>query len=365
MLNIRENCAINPNPDFWDGRRVLLTGHNGFKGSWLTLWLARLGAKVTGFSLPPSTYPNLFNLAIKDKVTSCIADVRDFEALRTCLEEVRPEVVLHLAAQALVHPSYVDPVGTFATNIMGTVHLLQSVKTSPSVRSVVVVTSDKAYKNREWAWPYRETEALGGHDPYSCSKGCAELVTAAYRDSFFSEDQNQTCIASARAGNVIGGGDWSQYRLIPDLIRAFQRGESVEIRSPRAIRPWQHVLEPVCGYLRLAECLASSEGRKFAEAWNFGPADEDCRPVHEIVDQLANRWGGGACWHQSDKDYAHEATYLKVDSSKARASLGWDRRLRLDEALAWTADWYREQGKGASPADLTLAQIEAYEALGV
>ncbi len=341
---------------------MLVTGHTGFKGSWLTLWLLRLGAEVTGLALAPDTQPSLFSLAVADGVASHTVDVRDLAAVRTCFAAARPDIVMHLAAQALVRPSYVDPVGTYATNVMGTVHVLEAAREIASVQAVVVVTSDKAYENREWPWAYRETEAMGGYDPYSNSKGCAELVVSAYRSSFFA--QAGVRLASARAGNVIGGGDWSVDRLIPDIVRAFGQSQSVEIRSPGATRSWQHVLEPLAGYLTLAERLCSTDGLAFAEAWNFGPTDEDCRTVSYVIDQVAKNWGGDARWHLSDKQQPHEAHFLKVDSSKARARLGWDRRLRLDEALAWTAGWYREHGKGASARDLTLAQIDLYEQLG-
>lgn len=356
--------AINPDPAFWLDRRVLITGHTGFKGSWLALWLGRLGARPSGLALAPNTQPNLFDLAVEDRITSRIADIRDLPAVQGIVAEIEPEIVFHLAAQALVRASYRDPVGTYAANVMGTVHLLEAVRNVPSVKAVVVVTSDKAYANREWPWAYRETEALGGHDPYSSSKACTELVTSAYRTSFFGGGNHSAKIATARAGNVFGGGDWSPDRLIPDIVRSFERGESVEIRSPRAIRPWQHVLEPLSGYLRLAECLAGAEGEQFGEAWNFGPAEEDCRAVSQVVERLMLTWGEGAAWHLSANQHPHEAAFLKVDASKARGGLGWDRRLHLDEALAWTADWYRRQSAGASAHDLTVRQIEAYEALG-
>lgn len=356
--------ALNPDPTFWAERRVLLTGHTGFKGAWLSLWLARLGARVSGFALPPQTRPNLFEAIGFPAEASRIGDIRDRSALAVAVREAEPEVVIHMAAQALVRPSYTDPVGTFAVNTMGSVHLLEAVRAVPSVRAVVVVTSDKAYENREWAYAYREPEAMGGRDPYSASKGCAELVTSAYRASFFGAGGHPARIASARAGNVIGGGDWSADRLIPDIVRAFQAGHSVEIRAPHAIRPWQHVLEPLAGYLRLAECLAGEGGAAFAEAWNFGPADEDCRPVAHLVERLAQGWGVGAGWHLSQQTHPHEATYLKVDASKARARLNWDRRLGLDMALDWTAAWYRATAAGSDPRALVEAEIARYEALG-
>jgi CDP-glucose 4,6-dehydratase len=357
-------AAHNPDSRFWAGRRVLVTGHTGFKGAWLSLWLSRLGANVTGFALAPDTEPSLCGLAdLPKRVDSRIGDVRDLASLTTCLAEVRPEIVLHLAAQALVRPSYTDPVGTYASNVMGTVHVLEAVRACPSVQAVVIVTSDKAYENREWVWAYREDEPMGGRDPYSNSKGCAELVTSAYRASFFGVTGHPARIASARAGNVIGGGDWSLDRLIPDVVRAFDQGEPVEIRSPGAVRPWQHVLEPLSGYLRLAEALCDQDGSRYAEGWNFGPADEDCRPVSDVVAGLARGWGEGASWQLAAGTHPHEATFLKVDASKARAHLNWDRRLRLSEALDWTGDWYRAQAHGADAAALTFEQIARYEAL--
>ncbi|MCJ2081436.1 CDP-glucose 4,6-dehydratase [Methylobacterium sp. J-090] len=355
--------ARNPDPAFWAGRPVLVTGHTGFKGAWLSLWLERLGARMSGLALPPETTPNLFDLTgFSGRMESHLGDIRSADTVRDALSATRPEIVIHMAAQALVRPSYRDPLATYATNVMGTAHVLEAVRATPSVRAVVVVTSDKAYANREWPYGYRETEALGGHDPYSSSKACAELVTSAYRASFLAERDCR--VATARAGNVIGGGDWSEDRLIPDIVQAFLSGRSVEIRAPHATRPWQHVLEPLSGYLRLAEALCGECGAGVAEAWNFGPADEDCRPVSTIVETLAREWGEGAAWHLSEKTHPHEATFLKVDASKARAYLGWDRRLRLDTALAWTTAWHRAHAQGASALDLTLAQIGAYETLG-
>lgn len=354
--------ASDPDPAFWAGRPVLVTGHTGFKGAWLGLWLKRLGARVSGLALAPDTEPSLFGLALDGTVSSRIADIRDAAAVRDRLSETEPDIVFHLAAQALVGTGYRDPLGTYATNVMGTAHLLEAVRATPSVRAVVVVTSDKAYENREWPYGYRETDPLGGRDPYGSSKACAELVAGAYRASFFAPKSGRECrIATARAGNVIGGGDWSAGRLIPDLVRAFARGASAAIRAPHAIRPWQHVLEPLGGYLRLAERLRGVGGERYAEAWNFGPADEDCRPVSYVADALARAWGDGAAWHLSDAAHPHEATFLKVDASKARAALGWDRRLRLHDALAWTATWHRALAAGGSARDLTLAQIAAYE----
>jgi CDP-glucose 4,6-dehydratase len=321
------------NREFWRGRRVFVTGHTGFKGSWLATWLASLGAHVTGYALPDR-------------------DVRDADALRGALFESDAEIVFHLAAQSLVRESYADPVGTYATNVMGTVHLLESVRAAKRVRAVVVVTSDKCYENREWLWPYREGEPLGGHDPYSSSKACQELVAAAYRRSF-----GGAPIATARAGNVIGGGDSAKDRLVPDLMRAFVRGESAAIRNPAAVRPWQHVLEPLHGYLMLAEALCGGDG--FADAWNFGPYEHDVRPVGAIADALAARWGGAARWEQDPAAHPHEAMMLKLDSARARALLGWTPRLSLDTALDWIVEWHQH----ADPRAATQQQIERYEAL--
>ena len=357
-------ALVNPSPAFWRGRRVLITGHTGFKGSWLTLWLGRLGAEVSGFALAPNTEPSLYELACTGRPEK-LADIRDLTEMRAWMALARPEIVFHMAAQSLVHYTYRDPVGTYATNVMGTVHLLEAVRETDSVKAALIVTSDKCYENREWHWAYRETEPMGGHDPYSSSKGCAELVTSAYRACFFTGDSTRRCnIASVRAGNVIGGGDWSADRLVPDIIRAFDKPEPAQIRRPNSVRAWQHVLDPLSGYIRLVELLAAEDGAKFAEGWNFGPPDEDCRPVSYIVDKLARTWGDGASWFLNDKAQPYEASLLKVDAAKAKARLGWTGRLRLDDALSWTVQWYRAQLDGKSAAALTLAQIESYEALG-
>ena len=345
-------------PDFWKGRRVFVTGHTGFKGSWLTLWLMSLGAEVTGYALPPPTEPNLYDRArVVHDVESHIGDVRDLEFLRKCMHAARPEIVIHMAAQPLVRDSYRLPVETYATNVMGTVHLLEAVRTAVSVRAVVIVTSDKCYENREWVWGYRESEAMGGFDAYSSSKGCAELVTSAYRRSFF---ESGAAIASARAGNVIGGGDWANDRLIPDIFRAFTAGQPVHIRSPHAVRPWQHVLEPLYGYLLLAERLFQ-EGQKYADGWNFGPSDEDARPVQWIVERLTSLWSNGASWILDAEPQLHEAAHLKLDCSKARISLGWRPKWNLEVALQRIVEWHRAEQSGSDLRALTLKQIKDYQ----
>jgi len=355
---------VNPAPGFWSGRSVLITGHTGFKGCWLTLWLKKLGARVTGLSLAPHTEPSLFKLIFENELAQ-YGDIRDLDQVRASVASARPQIIFHMAAQALVHPSYRDPVETYATNVMGTVHVLEAIREVDFVEAAVIVTSDKCYENKEWLWAYRETEPMGGHDPYSSSKGCAELVTSAYRASFFKATNGHPCqIASARAGNVIGGGDWAPDRLIPDIIRSFGSNQPVEIRQPHSIRPWQHVLEPLSGYIRLAECLASEDGSVFAEGWNFGPSDEDCRPVSYVFNKLAASWGKGASWFLTERPQLREASFLKVDASKARARLGWNSRLHLDEALAWTAEWYQSHLDGETAITITRSQLERYEALG-
>jgi CDP-glucose 4,6-dehydratase len=344
------------------GRRVFLTGHTGFKGGWLALALTAAGASIRGYSLDPATDPSLFQSArIGSLVDDVRGDIRDAARLDKAMREFAPEIVFHLAAQPLVRRSYTDPVGTYATNVLGTAHLLESVRTLPSVRAVVVVTTDKCYLNREWRWGYRETDRLGGHDPYSSSKACAEILCASYRSSFFSPEsgEHKALLATARAGNVIGGGDWSEDRLIPDLIRGFLRGEPVPIRRPLSIRPWQHVLEPIAGYLLLAEKLLAGD-ESFADAWNFGPWDDDAWPVERIATTMAKRWGGGATWFRDGQPSVHEAGLLKLDSSKARADLGWQPRLRLENALEWLVDWYQAWQGGTDMQSFTLRQIASY-----
>jgi CDP-glucose 4,6-dehydratase len=336
-----EELGLNMSVDasFWRGKRVFLTGHTGFKGSWLSLWLQSLGAELQGYALAPPTTPSLFTDARVDEgMASTLADIRDLTALQAALSSFKPDIVLHMAAQPLVRLSYSEPVATYATNVMGTVHLLEAVRQTPSVRVVVNVTTDKCYENKEWVWGYREDEPMGGHDPYSNSKGCAELVTSAYRRSFF--QHGGPAVASARAGNVIGGGDWAADRLVPDVLRAFERREPVVIRNPHSTRPWQHVLEPLSGYLALAQHLWEG-GQDYAEGWNFGPQDTDAQPVHWIVERLVQRWGAGASWQLDGGQHPHEAHYLKLDISKARSRLQWQPRWSLDLALDKIVDWHK------------------------
>ncbi|HBG05020.1 MAG: CDP-glucose 4,6-dehydratase [Geobacteraceae bacterium GWC2_58_44] len=352
-------------PDFYRGRRVFVTGHTGFKGAWLSLWLHQLGARVTGYALAPPTSPSLFELAGLDQlVHSVTGDVRDAGALCAALKEASPEIVIHMAAQPLVRESYLNPVETYATNVMGTVHLLEAVRSAGGVRAVVNVTTDKCYENREWPWGYRENESMGGYDPYSSSKGCSELVTSAYRNSFFNEKDypsHGVALASARAGNVIGGGDWAADRLIPDCIAALLKGEPVRIRNPHAVRPWQHVLEPLSGYLTLAQRLCE-EGPACTGAWNFGPGDEDAREVEWIVQRMCSRWQGDASYLVDQGEHPHEANYLKLDCSKAKGGLGWRPNWSLETAIEKIIDWTLAYQRGEDLRQVSLHQIAAYAA---
>ncbi|TMK39929.1 MAG: CDP-glucose 4,6-dehydratase [Actinobacteria bacterium] len=358
-LEIAPGASGRVDPSFWQGRRVLVTGHTGFKGAWLCLWLQSLGAEVVGLSAEVPTRPSLYELAaVGSGLQEATVDVRDFDALAAVIERHRPEVVVHMAAQPLVRRSLEDPRGTYETNVMGTVNVLDAVRRHPSPRAVVNVTSDKCYENRDWEWGYREYEPKGGDDPYSSSKGCAELVTAAFRRSYFSGDDGPR-LASARAGNVIGGGDWALDRLVPDIMAAALAGERVRIRNPNSIRPWQHVLCPLSGYLILAQRLCESPA--YAEGWNFGPADEDARPVSWIVERIAERWPGRLDSAVDEAEHPPEARYLKLDSSRARLRLGWAPRWDLAEALTRTVDWYGVLREGGDVRQATLEQIAAYQ----
>jgi CDP-glucose 4,6-dehydratase len=344
-------------PTFWQGKRVFITGHTGFKGSWLSLWLQKMGVTLTGYALAPSTNPNLFEVAdVARGMTSIIGDIRDLDSLQKAITDSQPQIILHLAAQALVEEGYRDPLGTFSTNVQGTANLLEATRSSAGIQAVVVVTSDKCYENKEWPWPYRENEALGGHDPYSSSKACAELVTAAYRQSFLT--QSGINIATARAGNVFGGGDWSANRLIPDLLAAFSQKKTARLRRPHSVRPWQHVLEPLAGYLMLAEHLCSNPAPN--NAWNFGPGDQDCLPAGKVANQLAKLWGDDASWQAEAHTFPHEAGLLRLDSSLARQELGWQTRWPLDTALAYTIFWQKTWLTVTNMREYTLGQIEKY-----
>ncbi len=351
----------------WSGKRVFLTGHTGFKGGWLALWLASKGAVVRGYALDPCTEPNLFTEAKVGSVIEDIrGDIRDAARLEPALKEFAPEVVFHMAAQPLVRYSYEDPIGTYETNVIGTARVLDAIRRTPSVRAVVSVTTDKCYENKEWLWGYRETDPLGGYDPYSSSKACAEIVSAAYRQSYFPVGkiaEHKCAVATGRAGNVIGGGDWSLDRLIPDLVRGFLAGEPVLIRRPHSIRPWQHVLEPLLGYVLLAEHLLSDDPGRYATAFNFGPSEDDAQEVGWIVERMKNFWGGDASWVLDEDPSVHEAGYLKLDASRARAELAWHPRLRLETTLHWLVDWYKAWQAGDDMHRFTLEQIAAYEKL--
>ena len=349
---------------FWQGRKVLITGHTGFKGSWLSLWLQKFGADVIGYALPAPTDPNLFEVAnVAEGMTSIIGDVRDGESLRAVVQEHKPEVVFHLAAQPIVRQSYEDPVETYSTNVMGTVNILDAVRQTDGVRAVVSITSDKCYQNNEWVWGYRENDPVGGFDPYSSSKGASELVIASFRNSYFSPRLYQhhgVGLASTRAGNVIGGGDWARDRLIPDFMRAIMGGRPVIIRSPTAIRPWMHVLDPLNGYMKVAEQLVR-QGADFAQPWNFGPSDEDTQTVSWIVDYLTKSWGEGARWELGSAKHPHEDRWLKLDYSKAFRYLEWSTKLHLSTALEWIVEWYKAYQANEDLHALTLDQIARFE----
>ncbi len=368
-MSVSSNSEVAPrtfvDSSFWKGKLVFLTGHTGFKGGWLSLWLSFMGAKVTGYALAPNTNPNFFEVAkvADDLEQSHIADIRDLEKLQKAIADAKPEIVIHMAAQPLVRYSYINPVETYATNVMGTVHVLESIRHVDSVRAAVIVTTDKCYENKEWVWGYRENEPMGGYDPYSNSKGCAELVTSAYRQSYFSPEKyskHQVAIASARAGNVIGGGDWSEDRLIPDAIKAFEANETLLIRNPLATRPWQHVLEPLSGYLKLAQALYE-KGPTFTSGWNFGPRDQDNRSVEEVINILISDWGYSARWQEEYQEQPHEAALLKLDISKAQSKLGWNPKWNLEVAIHKTVQWQKLLYEKENMQKVSLAQIEEYQ----
>lgn len=356
-----ENRMINKT--FWEGKNVFITGHTGFKGSWLSLWLQALGAQVSGYSLPPNTKPNLFELAnVGANMHNFDGDIRNLGALKNAFERTSPEIVIHMAAQPLVHSAYAHPAYTYETNLMGTVNVLESVRNTDSVRVAVCITSDKCYENNEWVWGYRETDRLGGHDPYSSSKACAELAIDAYRTSYFTAETHgrpPSAIASTRAGNVIGGGDWSKDRLIPDIMSALLEDKPITIRNPNAIRPWQHVLEPLSGYLVLAERLFD-QGVELAQSWNFGP-DGETKPVSWIAQYITHLWGVDAPWQQNSTDFMREDTYLQLDCSKARSQLGWSPRIDLPTALEWIVEWYQKYRQNSDIRDITETQIFRFE----
>lgn len=348
------------NPEFWNGKRVFLTGHTGFKGSWLSLWLQQMGAIVKGYALEPNTSPNLFELAeVANHMESEIGDITNLSQIKDSMHTFNPDILIHMAAQPLVRLSYEEPVLTYATNVMGTVNVLEAARTCKNLKAIVSVTTDKCYENKEWVWGYRENEPMGGHDPYSSSKGCAELVTSAYRNSFFNSE-NSAAIASARAGNVIGGGDWADDRLIPDILKSFEKKSPVIVRNPMATRPWQHVLEPLSGYLVLAEHLFT-EGKSYAEAWNFGPKDEDCKPVSWILDKMVSNWPEEASWELDKNNNPHEAGYLKLDCSKAASKLNWQPKWNLDFTLGKIINWHQRFLIGSNIQDECLNEIAEYQ----
>jgi CDP-glucose 4,6-dehydratase len=351
------------NRDFWRNKRVFITGSTGFKGSWLCLWLQSMGAKVVGYSNVPPTNPSLYEQAdVGREMVSITGDVRDYPLLERSMKQHSPEIVIHMAAQPIVRTSYKNPLDTFSTNVMGTANVLEAVRQTESVRVTVCITSDKCYRNQEWHWGYREDEQLGGHDPYSGSKACAEIVAATYRDAYFADVESRNVVATARAGNVLGGGDWAADRLVPDTMRSFIAGQAVCLRYPKSTRPWQHVLVPLSGYLQLAEQLWHDR-QAVAEAWNFGPNEDDAQPVVTLVSTMSRMWGEGADWSIDKGAHPHEDCYLKLDCSKARGRLKWVPKLELEETLDWCVQWYKGWANGESAREITLAQIKAFEAI--
>ena len=347
------------NSTFWNSKKVFLTGHTGFKGSWMSLWLQSMGAIVKGYSLEPNTTPNLYTVAsVGTAMDSEIGDIRDLNQITKSMSDFNPDILFHMAAQPLVRLSYQEPVDTYTTNVIGTVNVLEAARKCKSLKAIISVTTDKCYENKEWDWGYRESEPMGGHDPYSSSKGCAELVTSAYRRSFFSSEGTAS-LASARAGNVIGGGDWAEDRLIPDILRAFEESEPVVIRNPLSTRPWQHVLEPLSGYLVLAQELYLN-GDDFAEGWNFGPKDEDCKPVGWILDEMVSHWGNNASWGLDKNNNPHEAGFLKLDCSKASNRLKWNPKWNLQLTLKSIVDWHQLYTNGGDLKKQCLKEINTY-----
>ena len=348
------------NQEIWENRRVLITGHTGFKGSWLSFWLTQLGAKVIGYALDPLKDPNLFNVLDNHKrIIDHRKDIRDLVTLEKIIQSARPEIIIHMAAQSLVRESYKDPVGTYETNVLGTVNILEASRKCDSIRVILVITSDKCYENREINYNYSESDPMGGYDPYSSSKGCAELVTSAYARSFF-DDSTSVTVASARAGNVIGGGDWALDRIIPDAMRAFSENNTLQVRHPASIRPWQHVLEPLSGYIILCEKMWDQPSN-FSEGWNFGPKDESVRTVQDVTDKISELWDDHAVWKRSDGNHPHEATLLKLDITKAREQLGWEPKWVLETALEKTVSWYKGYYNGENVLKMSLMQIEEYQ----
>ncbi len=350
----------NVNKSFWNNKKVFITGHTGFKGSWITLWLMNMGSIVKGFALVPNTIPSLFNqLNLKKEINSTTGDIRDLKNLTNSMVNFNPDILIHMAAQPLVRFSYQEPIQTYTTNVIGTANVLEASRKCKNLKSIISVTSDKCYENREITRGYKENEAMGGHDPYSSSKGCAELVTSAYKRSFFN-CSNSASIASVRAGNVIAGGDWSKDRLIPDIIRAFEKSEKVVVRNPNSIRPWQHVLEPLSGYLVLAEKLYLY-GDQFSGGWNFGPNDEDCKSVRWILDEMVHLWGDNVGWCLDNNDNPHESTFLKLDCSKAKRLLKWEPKLNLEQTLSSIVEWHKVFSFGGNIKEQCIKEINEYK----
>ena len=353
-------------PQFWKDKKILVTGHTGFKGSWLSVWLKELGANVIGYSLAPPTNPSLFELAnVAEGMCSITGDVRDIEHLKSVSQKYSPEILIHMAAQSLVVESHKDPYGTYTTNVLGTLNILEAIRHSDSIKVVIIITSDKCYKNNEWVWGYREDDSLGGIDPYSNSKACAELITSAYRDSYFRKTNTSSknvAVATVRAGNVIGGGDWAENRLIPDVMQSLASNNRVTIRNPNSTRPWQFVMEPLDGYLTLAEQLWT-HGAEYAEGWNFGPNENDAQTVFQIVKKLGQLWGTHVAWEELHQPYPQEANYLKLDCSKARYKLKWAPKLDLDTTLKWVVEWYKSYNNAEDMEKLTKSQVVAYQNL--